>query len=50
MLNVKNIKKDFSIFANNPGLTFLDSTATSLKPQSVIDKITEYSTVDVGYF
>lgn len=35
-------KKDFPVLANNPGLVYLDSTATSLKPKSVIDKITEY--------
>jgi cysteine desulfurase/selenocysteine lyase len=36
------IKKDFPIFKNNPGLIYLDSTATSLKPKSVIDKEVEY--------
>ncbi len=43
-MDVKQIKKDFPIFKNNPGLTYLDSTATSLKPQSVINKIAEYYT------
>ncbi|MCL4364498.1 SufS family cysteine desulfurase [Patescibacteria group bacterium] len=37
-----NIKQDFPIFKNNPGLVYLDSTATSLKPRSVIDKAVEY--------
>lgn len=39
----KNIyKKDFPIFKNNPKLVYLDSTATSLKPKKVIDKILDY--------
>lgn len=42
MLNTQTIKKDFPIFKNNPDLTYLDSTATSLKPQAVINKLTEY--------
>ncbi|MFA5769944.1 MAG: SufS family cysteine desulfurase [Patescibacteria group bacterium] len=42
MLNVKNIKKQFPIFQNQPDLIYLDSTATSLKPKVVIDKIKEY--------
>jgi len=42
MTNVQKIKKDFPIFGNNPGLVYLDSAATSLKPQSVIDKLEEY--------
>lgn len=35
-------KTDFPIFAAQPELVYLDSAATSLKPQSVINKITEY--------
>lgn len=42
MINVKQIKKDFPIFKTHPDLVYLDSTATSLKPQSVIDEIVEY--------
>lgn len=42
MLNTKKIKKDFPVFKNNPDLVYLDSTATSLKPQSVIHKLVEY--------
>jgi len=42
MLNVFQIKKDFPIFKNNSSLVYLDSTATSLKPTSVIDKLVEY--------
>jgi cysteine desulfurase/selenocysteine lyase len=37
-----NIKKHFPIFQNKPDLVYLDSTATSLKPKRVIDKIREY--------
>jgi len=42
MLDTKKIKADFPVFQNNPGLVYLDSTNTSLKPRSVIDKLTEY--------
>lgn len=37
-----NIKKDFPVLTNNPNLVYLDSGATSLKPQVVIDKLDEY--------
>ena len=37
-----NYKKDFPIFTNNPSLVFLDSAASSQKPQIVLD--------DVKYF
>lgn len=33
----EKVKKDFPIFKNNPGLVFLDSGASSQKPQAVID-------------
>ena len=42
MLNILQIKKDFPIFENNPSLVYLDSTATSLKPRLVIEKLVEY--------
>ncbi len=42
MLDTKSIKKDFPVLQNNPQLTYLDSAASSLKPQVVIDKIREY--------
>ncbi len=42
MIDSRKIRKDFPIFKNHPSLTYLDSAATSLKPQSVIRKITEY--------
>lgn len=37
-----NVKKDFPVLTNNPNLVYLDSGATSLKPQVVIDKLDEY--------
>lgn len=42
MFNSQQIKKDFPIFSHLPLLTYLDSAATSLKPQAVIDKVSEY--------
>lgn len=42
MLDSKEIKKDFPIFQNQPDFVYLDSTATALKPQSVINALTEY--------
>ncbi len=42
MFDPKKIKKDFPIFENYPDLVYLDSTATSLKPRQVIEKILEY--------
>lgn len=42
MIDVKTIKKDFPIFKQLPELIYLDSTATALKPQSVIDSLTDY--------
>jgi len=35
-------KKDFPIFANNPGLVFLDNAASTQKPQYVIDGVSEF--------
>lgn len=37
-----NIKDQFPIFKNNPNLVYLDSAATSQKPQRVIDSIVEF--------
>lgn len=42
MLDTNKIKKDFPIFKKQPHLVYLDSTATSLKPQSVINKLNDY--------
>ncbi len=44
MFNAQTIKKDFPIFTTHSDLVYLDSTATSLKPQSVLDKLNEYYT------
>lgn len=44
MLNIANIKKEFPIFENNPDLVYLDSGATTLKPQCVLTKMNEYYT------
>lgn len=35
-------KNDFPIFKNNPGLVYLDSSATSQKPLSVIEAVKEF--------
>ncbi|MDP3974441.1 MAG: SufS family cysteine desulfurase [bacterium] len=37
-----NIKSHFPIYKGNPKLIYLDSTATTLKPKVVIEKIVEY--------
>lgn len=37
-------KSDFPLFANNPGLVYLDYANTAPKPQSVIDAVTDYYT------
>lgn len=39
---MQNIKKDFPIFKNNPDLVFLDSTASTQKPQVVIDEMKRF--------
>lgn len=38
------LKSDFPLFANNPGLVYLDYANTAPKPQTVIDAVTEYYT------
>lgn len=43
-MNLNVIRSDFPIFKNNPDLVYLDSGATSLKPQVVIDSIVNYYT------
>lgn len=42
MADMHNVKKDFPIFKNNSGLIYLDSGATSLKPQAVVDAMSAY--------
>jgi cysteine desulfurase / selenocysteine lyase len=40
------VKREFPIFANNPGLVFLDSAASAQKPRAVIDRLSEYYSTD----
>ena len=35
-------KKDFRIFASHPGLVYLDSAATTQKPRSVVDAVSDF--------
>ena len=42
MLDVDKIRKDFPMIENNPDLVYLDSAATSLKPQCVIDAVVNF--------
>ena len=44
MAHLLNVKKDFPVLNNHPELVYLDTGATALKPQCVIDKINEYYT------
>jgi cysteine desulfurase/selenocysteine lyase len=39
---MKNVRNDFPILVNNKGITYLDSGATSLKPQVVLDAMNGY--------
>lgn len=39
-----NVKSDFPIFTAHPDLVYLDSAATSQKPQPVIDAVTDFYT------
>ncbi|MDR2933845.1 MAG: cysteine desulfurase [Rickettsiales bacterium] len=39
---MKNYKQDFPIFNNNPDMIFLDSSASAMKPFSVIDVLKNY--------
>ena len=42
MFDVNNIRKDFPMIHNNPNLVYFDSSATSFKPQCVIDSVVNY--------
>ena len=44
MKDVQEIKKDFPMLQHYPLINYLDNAATSLKPQSVLDKMNEYYT------
>jgi cysteine desulfurase / selenocysteine lyase len=39
---MNNIKQDFPIFKNHPELIYLDNSATSQKPQQVIDAVSNF--------
>ena len=43
-MDSKRVRSDFPIYTQRPDLVYLDSTATSLKPQVVIDAINHYYT------
>ncbi len=42
----RQIKRDFPIFGNNPGLVFLDSAASAQKPAVVIDRVSDFYRTD----
>ena len=42
----RRVKRDFPIFANNPGLVFLDSAASAQKPDAVIDRVSDFYRTD----
>ena len=42
-MSFSSIRNDFPIFQNQKDLVYLDSAATSLKPQPVIDAVNEYN-------
>ena len=42
MLNVSKMREMFPIYKNHPDLVYLDTSATSLKPRCVLDKMEEY--------
>ena len=44
MMDFDNIRSQFDIYKNNPDLVYLDSGATSLKPNCVLEKMQEYYT------
>lgn len=43
-MGLKNVKKDFPIFANYPDLVYLDSAATSQKPTLVLNAVSDFYT------
>jgi cysteine desulfurase/selenocysteine lyase len=42
----RRLRREFPIFANNPDLVFLDSSASAQKPRSVIDGTADYYRTD----
>jgi cysteine desulfurase/selenocysteine lyase len=45
-LDPRRVKRDFPIFARNPGLVFLDTAASAQKPAVVIDEVAEFYRTD----
>lgn len=46
MFNVKDIRKDFPFFDKNKNIIYFDNGATSLKPQTVIDRVNFYNSYE----
>ena len=44
MFDVNKIRNDFPMIKNNPDLVYLDNSATSFKPQCVIDEVVNFYT------
>ncbi|MGL5021587.1 MAG: aminotransferase class V-fold PLP-dependent enzyme, partial [Mycoplasmatales bacterium] len=42
MIDVQEVRRDFSIYKNQPNLVYLDSAATSLTPDCVVDSMSSY--------
>jgi cysteine desulfurase / selenocysteine lyase len=42
----RTLRREFPIYANNPGLVFLDSGASAQKPAAVIDRVAQYYRTD----
>lgn len=42
MIDQKEVRGDFPIFKNNPGMVYLDSAATSQRPKAVIDAVSGF--------
>jgi cysteine desulfurase/selenocysteine lyase len=45
-LDPRELRREFPVFARNPGLVFLDTAASAQKPRTVIDGIAEYYRAD----
>lgn len=48
MLDVENLRKDFPMIRSNPDLVYFDNAATTFKPQTVIDAVTEFYTMNTS--
>ncbi|MDO4940226.1 MAG: cysteine desulfurase [Erysipelotrichaceae bacterium] len=46
MFDINKVRNDFPMIRNNPNLIYFDSSATSFKPQCVIDAINKYYSFD----